>query len=174
MKLKVIVAVVVMAVAFYCAAAFAADAAKGTVGIINIQKILVESKSGKEAKAVFERELQSKSAMLASKEKNARAIEDELKTGAAKMKADVRKVKEEKLAEEIKDLRRMKQDMEEELKKKDNELTSGILKNVLELARKVGVERGYSLVLQAGPQMVYADKAIDITDEVLKRYDSGK
>ena len=174
MKLKVIVVGVVMAVAVYCAAAFAADGGKETVGVINIQKIIMESKSGKEAKAVFDKELEAKRALLTSKEKGAKAIEDDLKAGGAKMKAEARKTKENKLAEEIKDLRRMQQDMQEELKKKDNELTSGILKNVLEITKKVGDERGYSLVMQAGPQIVYINSSVDITDEVLKRYDSGK
>lgn len=172
MKFRTLIVAVVVAIAFYCASAFAADAS--SVGVINIQKIMMESKSGKEAKAAFEKELESKRAMLLSKEKGARAIEDDLKANGAKMTADARKSKEAKLAEEIKELRRVKQDMEDELKKKDNELTSGILKNVLALAQKVASERGYSLVLQAGPQIAYMSSAIDITGEVLKRYDSGK
>ena len=64
--------------------------------------------------------------------------------------------------------------MKDELKKKDNELTSKILKDVLDITKKVGGEKGYSLILQASQQIVYIDQAIDITDEVLKRYDSGK
>ena len=163
-----------MALAFYCAAALAQETGKGMVGVINIQKVIVESKAGKEAKSAFDKELESKRAMLASKEKSTRAIEDDLKANGAKLKADARKVKEGKLAEEIKDLRRMKQDMEDDLKKKDNELTSKILKDILEITKNVGDERGYSLIIQAGPQIVYLDKTVDVTDEVLKRYDSGK
>ena len=174
MKFKVIVAGLVMALAFYCAAAFAADGAKGTVGIINIQKILIESKSGKEAKAAFDKELEAKRAVLSAKEKVAIAIENDLKTNGAKMTADARKVKEGKLADEIKELRRVEQDTKDELKKKDNDLTSAILKDVLEITKKVGDERGYSLIMQASQQIVYIDNSIDITDEVLKRYDSGK
>ena len=174
MKLKVIVAGVVMALAFYCASAFAADANKGAVGVINIQKILIESKSGKEAKAAFDKELEAKRAVLTAKEKSAIAIENDIKANGAKMTADVRKVKEDKLAEEIKELKRLDQDAKDELKKKDNELTSGILKGILEITKKVGDERGYSLIMQASQQIVYLDSAIDITDEVLKRYDSGK
>ena len=174
MKLKVIVAGVIIALGFYCAAAFAADASKGTVGVINIQKIIVESKSGKEAKAAFDKDLEAKRVILVAKEKSARANEDDLKANIAKMKADVRKEKEEKLLEEIKDLRRMGQDIKEELAKKNKELISKILKDVVEITRKVSNERGYSLVLQAGPQVIYVDNSIDITDEVLKIYDSGK
>lgn len=173
MKLKVIVAVITLALAFSCASAFAADTGD-KIGLINIQKILIESKAGKEAKAVFEREVESKRSVLSNKEKSTRAIEEDLKATGAKLKADVRKIKEDKLADEIKDLRRMSQDMQEELKKKDAELTSKILKDIMDITRKVGEERGYSMVMQISPQIVYATKGNDITDEVLKRYDSGK
>jgi len=172
MKLKVIVVGVIVAVVFYCAAAFAAGGGKGPVGVINIQKIMTESKAGKEAKAIFEKEVEAKRATLLAREKSARAIEDDLKANGAKMKADARKVKEEKLAGEIKELRRMEQDMKEDLKKRDNELTSGLLKDILEVTRKVGDDRGYSMILQAGPQIVYLDNTVDVTDEVLKRYNS--
>lgn len=175
MRLKAIVAGLVMALMFYCAAAFAATpAGVDKVGVINMQKVMMESKAGKEAKANFDKELESKRAIWSGKEKSVRAAEEDLKTGGAKMKAGARKEKEGKLAEEIKELRRMKQDIEDELKKKDNELTSKILKDILEVTRKVGDERGYSLVIQAGPQVVYTNKTVDITDEVLKRYDSGR
>lgn len=173
MKLKVIVAVIALALAFSCTSAFAADTGD-RIGLINIQKILVESKAGKEAKAVFEREVESKRSVLSNKEKSTRAIEEDLKATGAKLKADARKIKEDKLADEIKELRRMSQDMQEELKKKDTELTSKILKDIMDITRKVGEERGYSMVMQISPQIVYATKGNDITDEVLKRYDSGK
>ena len=174
MKLKVIVVGVVMALAFYCTAAFAADGDYSKVGLINIQKILVESKSGKEAKAVYQKDLEAKRAALASKENTARALESELKSDSKKLKAADRKKKEDQLAVEIKELRRVEQDMKDELKKKDSELTSKILTDVLEITKKIGDERGYSIILQGGPQVVYMGKGVDITDEVLKKYDFGK
>jgi outer membrane protein len=172
MKLRSAILVTAIAVLFYCATAFAQ--AGGKVGVVNIQKVLIESKSGKEAKATFQKEVDAKQAALASREKTARSMEDDLKASGAKLKADARKAKEDRLADEIKELRRMKQDMEDELRKRDNELTSKILRDVLDIVKKVGDERGYSLVMQLSPQIVYANKSDDITDEVLKRYDSGR
>ena len=61
--------------------------------------------------------------------------------------------------------------MEDELKKKDAELTSKILKDVFGITKKMGEEKRYTLIMQAGPQVIYIDKTIDITDEVMKRYD---
>ena len=172
MKLRSAILVIAVAVLFYCATAFAQ--AGGKVGVVNIQKVLIESKSGKEAKETFQKEVDAKQAALASREKAARSMEDDLKASGAKLKADARKAKEDRLADEIKELRRMKQDMEDELRKRDNELTSKILRDVLDIVKKVGDERGYSLVMQLSPQIVYANKSDDITDEVLKRYDSGR
>jgi outer membrane protein len=174
MKLKVVVMSIIIALAFYCATAFAQASKSDKIGLINIQKIMMESKAGKEAKASFEKELEIKKATLSNKEKAARAIEEDLKANGAKMKADARRAKEDSFAEQIKDLRRAKQDIEEQPKKKDNDLTSGILRSVLEITKKVGEEGGYSMIMQVGPQVVYASKANDITDEVLRRYDSGK
>jgi len=174
MKTKIMVVALALAVMFSCSFVFAAGETGSKVGILNIQKVILESKAGKIAKIEFDKEFESKRIALAAKEKSARATEDELKTSGAKMKADARKMKEEKLAEDIKEFQRLKQDMEEELKKKDNELTSTILKDILDISKKVGDEGGYSLILQASPQIVYMNNAIDITDAVLKKYDSGK
>jgi len=174
MKLKVVVFALAIAVMFSCSSVFAAGETGSKVGIINIQKVILESKAGKIAKMEFDKAFEVKRTALAAKEKSARAIEDDIKANGAKMKAGVRKAKEGKLAEDIKEFQRLKQDMEEELKKKDSELTSTILKDILDISKKVGDERGYSLILQASPQIVYMASAIDITDEVLKKYDSRK
>ena len=172
MSYKIVLGVI--AISFLCYInAFAAKEAQpeGKIGLLNIQKVLAESKAGKEAKAVFEKELEGKRATLQAKEKDVRDMDTELRTGAAKLKSDVKKSKEEKLAAEMKELRRLGQDMEDELKKKDAELTSKILKDVFGITKKMGEEKRYTLIMQAGPQVIYIDKTTDITDEVMKRYD---
>lgn len=174
MKLKGMVFAAALVVIFFCGTVFAAGEAGSKIGIINLQKILMDSKAGKEAKAAFDKELELKRVEFTSKEKSARAVEDDLKANGAKMKADVRKAKEDKLAEDMKEMRRFSQDMEEELKKKDSELTSKIVADVLAITKKLGDEGNYSLILQAGQQVMYLNTTTDITDEVIRRYDSGK
>ena len=174
MKLKVAVLALALAFILSSASVFAAGETGSKVGVLNIQRVILESKAGKIAKIEFDKEFEVKRTALAAKEKSVRALESDLKASGAKMKADARKIKEEKMAEEIKDFQRLKQDMEEGLKKKDSELTSKILKDILDITKNIGTQGGYSLILQAGPQVVYMDNAVDITDEVLKKYDTGK
>lgn len=166
-------AVVAMFIIMFVAVSGIASAADGTkIGVINLQKILLNSKAGKDANASFQKEFEMKRNVLQNREKTAKSIEDDLKARGPKMKPAERAQKEESLAAEMKELRRLKTDMEEELKKTDARLTQEILKDVYEITKKLGEERGYNLIIQGSPQIVYIDNMTDITDEVLKRFDS--
>ena len=173
MKKIIVFAVALVSMIFFCSIGFCAgkDTQNSSkIGLVNLQKIMVESKAGKEARAAFEKEVEGKRATLAAKEKEVSDLEQELKV-AVKLSVNARKVKEEALAIEVKELGRLKQDLEEDLKKRDNELTANILKDIFEITQKVGQERQYTAIMQAGPYFIYADKTADVTDEVIKRYD---
>ncbi len=142
------------------------------IGIINVQKVVMESKAGKEAREAFERDLGNKRAVLRVKEEDLKKLEAALKEQAVKLTPEERRKKEEEFAQGLKELQRLKQDLEDELKKKDRDLSSSMLKEIFEVTQKVGQEKQFTIILQSGPQIIYRDKTIDITDEVLKRYDS--
>jgi outer membrane protein len=168
---KFIVLVSLAAFLFLPAAVFAAQ--DSNIAFINLPKIITESKAGKEAKASFTKDMESKRATLIEKENAVKVIEDDLKA-SVKAKPEVRKAKEDAFANEVKELGRLKQDMESELKKMDTELASKLVKDIFEIARKIGEDRGYTAILQASPQTVYISKASDITDEVIKIYDTRR
>jgi outer membrane protein len=140
----IVIAAVCLVAAFSSSAKPENSGAK--IGLINIQKIVMESKAGKEARSAFEIELGGKRSIL--------------------------QVREQEVAKEVKELQRLKQDLEDDLKRKDRELSSKMLKDIFEVTQKVGQEKQFTIIMQSGPQIIYRDKAIDITDEVLKRYDS--
>jgi len=142
------------------------------IGVINVQKIVRESKAGKDALATFEKDMQAKRATLKAREEAAQKLEAEIKAGADKMQQADRQAKEESFMKEVRDLRRFRQDLEEELKKIDAELTQKVTREIVDVTRAVAAEQRYTVILQAGPQVVYVDKSADITDEVIKRYDS--
>lgn len=164
----------VFAIGFIFLLSGVALAADSKIGIINIQKIIVESKAGKEAKASFQRERDAKQGTLSVKDKEVKQLEDELKNKGPKMKAEDRRKKEETFAAQLKDLARLKQDLEDDLKKKDMDLTTKVVKDIFEIVQKVGKDGKYTVILQAGPPVIYIDNTIDITNEVLRQYDQGK
>lgn len=143
------------------------------IGMIDTQKIMRESKAAKKARDILMKELEAKRAKYKSEEDQARKLEEELKRDAQGMPPETRKEKAEKLEREIKELGRLKSDLEEELRKKDAELTQKLLKDIYDIVKELSKKEKYTVILEKR-YVVTADDAIDITDKVIQRYDAAK
>lgn len=164
---------VALAVLFFMTQAVAVMGAPVKIGIIDVQKILLDSRAAKKARADFMKDMEAKRAQLMAKDKEIQALDEELKNSGNKLSADVRKQKAEKLAHDVKEFRRLDADMGEDLKKKDVELTRKILEEVRRIVQSFSKREKYTLILEKGA-VVTADDAIDITFRILKLYDAGK
>ena len=172
MKKILLISFIAAMALFFTASVFAATQPETSkIGIFDMQKIVRESKTGQQAKAVFERELEQKRNMLQEKEKSITVLEDNLKKDTT-LPAAKRKEKEEEFSRELKELKRLRADLEEELKKKDIELASGIIKRILEIARNIGAQEKYTLILQKGMDVIYIDKAVDLTPKITEKLDA--
>ena len=143
------------------------------IGLIDTQRIMLESKAAKQARNVFLKDLQKKRQVLKSKMEDVLAMEKKLKREAKDLSQAARKEIQETLAKEIKDLRRLRADLEEELKKKDLELTRKLLVEIREIVGDFSKERGYTVILEK-KSVVAADETIDITEKIIGLYDALK
>jgi len=150
-----------------------AYAAKVKIGLIDIQKIMRESKAAKNARDVFLKDRESKRALFREKQEKAQILQEELKKSGRDMSVSDRKQKADKLEREIKELRRLKSDLEEELKKKEEGLTRKLLKEVREVVQKFLKKEKYTVILEK-KAVAASDDAIDITEQIIKLYDSQK
>ncbi len=143
------------------------------IGVIDTGKIMRESKAAKSAQALFQKELEAKRAILTAKDKEIRLLDAELKNPDAKLTAEVRKIKADKLAQEVKDFKRMQTDLDEELKKRDTELTRKLVEEIRQVIRTLVKNENFTLILEKN-SLIHADDAINITDKVIRLYDSQK
>lgn len=151
------------------------DAETLNVGIVNLLKALNESESGKRAKTDLESLIKSKQASIEEKGKNIEKLRTELEKQAAIISPEAKKAKEEELERLIRDYQRIVADSQAEVKKKEGELTGEILKDLRETINKIAQEEGYTLILEYAEGLVlYANKSLDITDKVIKRYNESK
>lgn len=146
---------------------------KVKIGLIDAQKIMQESKAAKRAQAVFLKDREAKMAILMGRQEEVRSLEEELKKKGKNMPPSVRKEKTEQLAHEIKELRRLRSDLDEELKKKNVELKQKILQEIREIVEEFVKKEKYTVILEKR-WVVAADKAIDITDKIIRLYDAVK
>ncbi len=154
----------------YAGLLYAADL---KVGVIDIQKIMRESNAAKNARAVFLKDLEAKRNVFNAKQKEVQDLQEEIKNKIKDMSEALRIEKTEKLSKEAKELERLKADLEEELKKKDTELTRKILKEISDVVQEYRRKEKYSIIYEKQTLVSY-DEAIDITDKIIKLYDVVK
>ncbi|MBN2654706.1 MAG: OmpH family outer membrane protein [Nitrospirae bacterium] len=151
-------------------AAYAADM---KVGVVDVFKALNESEQGKKAKAELESLIKTKQSSLEDKGKSLEKMKADLDKQSSVISAEARKAKQDDFERQMRDYQRVASDAQAELKKKENDLTGGILKELREIILKVSAEGGYTLVLEKA-QALYATDNIDLTDKVIKAYDESK
>jgi outer membrane protein len=155
-----------------------ASAALGAEGVklgsVDIQKVLILSDAGKEAKE----QLAGKANKFEG-EKNAR--EEELKKMKAELERqtviladDARKAKEQNFMQKRKELDRFLKDAQEEIQAKNDELTNRIVDEVVKIIQEYGRKNGYTIVFVKNEGMLYVDEKADLTDEVLKAFNAAR
>ena len=156
------------------AIASAAGAAETKIASVDVQKILVLSEAGKEAKEQL--------ALKAGKYENEKnAKEEELK----KLKADLEKqsvllsesarnTKEKDYQQKLKEYQRFLKDAQDDLQAKNDEYTNKIVEDIVNVVQEYGRKNGYSFIFVKNDSMIYADDKADLTDEVLKLFNGAK
>jgi outer membrane protein len=158
-------------VAFISMNVFSAYAADLKIGIIDTQKIITDSEKILKYRADFTRELEEKKQEYAKKQAAAQALESELQTKGASMSPEVRRDKVDALQKEAKNLKRMQDDIESEMQAREAELSRKFLRQIKDLAVEYLEKEKFSLILEKN-SVVASDDAIDITNQIIKIYDS--
>ena len=151
-----------------------AQTANPRIAYIDLQKILVESDKGKEAKKSLGDEFEKLKKTLSQKQDELQKLKDSLEKQASTMSPDTRTDKEKQYQSKLKDYQRLQGDYEGELRQKEQELFQKILKELEEVVKGYGDSEKYTLILersQAG--ILYGAATIDVTDKVIALYNDS-
>ncbi|OGP81877.1 MAG: hypothetical protein A2Z08_03720 [Deltaproteobacteria bacterium RBG_16_54_11] len=143
------------------------------VGYFDMDRVLNESKRwAKERDAFVKRgtELQKNYEKKAAELK---ALKESLEKKAGMLSEQARREKEREFQQKVKDLDRLGQDADAELKQMNKESATKFNKSLMIVIKKLGQEEKYTLILETG-LVAYASKEIDITDRVIKTFDAAK
>lgn len=143
------------------------------IGIVDLQRVIAESKTVDNYRKKLGKDVEAKNSLLSDKQNAAAQIEEKLKKDGSKLQTGERNSLEEKLRREMKDLKRMKEDMEHDLKKADRELTEKSLKGINMIVEQIYEKENFSIIFEKNAAGVVKFKnALDITDKVIKAYDA--
>lgn len=139
------------------------------IGYVNMQRALNTCEAGKEAKKIITREVEKVQKIVGEKQKELEALKEDLGKRATVMSESARREKEADYQRKLRDVQRMQRDYEEELRRKDRQLTGKILKDLEGIIKKMGEEQKYTVILERNqPTIIYISTALDLTDEVIK------
>jgi outer membrane protein len=145
------------------------------IGHVDLVKALNESEAGKKAKTDLEFLIKTKQSTIDEKGKAIEKAKADIEKQASVLSPDARKAKEEELERLLRDYQRLVSDSQNEVKKKEGELTGEIIKELRAIVQKIGQEEGYTLILESAEgQILYATKDIDLTETVKKKFNESR
>ena len=145
------------------------------IGVVDIQRAVNESNAGKEAKKVMLKEVEKSQRLFAEKQKELQTIKEALDKQAPMLNPDVRANKEKDFQNKVREFQRWQEDTQNEINQKKMEMERNISVGLVKTIQKLGADEGYTMIMELNENIVlFAAKTIDITDRVIKIYDTQK
>jgi outer membrane protein len=154
-------------------AAPAAPASAARIGVLNVDRLVQESALGKEAFGRIKKIADLKKEDSDKLQKELREIEQKLQAQGQSLAEDRREALQKQYQEKAIAYKRFQDDANRELEQAQKKELAQLEQRVFPVINQVGKERGFTLIfnrMQSG--LVYADETVDITDEVIRRFNT--
>jgi Skp family chaperone for outer membrane proteins len=147
------------------------------VGYIDSARIFQEYATAKEAQTRFDHQVEGWRAEAAEKQKVVQQLRDEMRDQSPVLSAARRQEKEETLQHAVSDYERFIQDTwgpQGRAVRENEQATNQVLVQIRAAVEKVAADKGLFLVFDsASGFIVYADRTLDLTNEVLVELNTG-
>jgi len=145
------------------------------IAYVDVQRAVNDSNAGKDAKKVITKEVEKFQRLIADKQKELQTMKESFEKQALMLTQDARANKEKEYQNKLREFQRWGEDSQNEINQKRMEMERNISIGLLKVIQKVGADEGYTLILDKNENIVlFASKAIDVTDRVIKAYDAQK
>lgn len=148
-------------------------ATNARVGYIDTQRVMAKSAAGVTAREALERDKAAMQKQVDTLQSELAKLKDDLEKKGQLLSPEVRKEKQETMERKVRDLRRLADDFEKDLAKKDRELMVKFARDLQGVVQKLGKERGYTLIVDARAGLIYGAPEADLTEEIIKEFDAA-
>jgi outer membrane protein len=156
-------------------AAGSASAADVKIGYVDMQRALNNSEAGKEAKEQLAARLKKYQDEINGKQDELKKLKDKLEKQGMLLSETARAGKEKDYQQKLKEFQRFTKDAQDELQGKDEEFTRKILEEMEKVIKEYARTNGFTFIFAKNDSMMlYVDNKADVTDEVLKLFNTTK
>ncbi len=151
----------------FAVSSFAADA---RIGFLNIQKAVSSTKEWKSNFNKFKSDFTKEKKRIKIKEQKIKKMLENLNKQSFVLDPELKKKKEDAFRKEKIEFERYVQDQNAEFGKKEKEMTQKILLKMMDVIKKIGKEKKYTMILEQ-KVVLYHDKGNDLTSIATRAYD---
>jgi len=168
-------ALAILAAATVALATPAAQAKDPTIAIVDLQRVLQSVDDAKAAKKKLQGVLTKTQEALNVKQTDLKRLKDEYDSQSMLMTAEKKRAMEQKLQKGLVELQTFMMENQRSLAEAEAKETGKILQKIQGIVKVMAEKRGWSLVLvNAGSNVLYAAPKLDVTNEVIRAFDSRK
>ena len=145
------------------------------IAYIDIQRAINECNAGKDAKKAITKEVEKFQRLIADKQKELQTMKESLEKQVLMLTPEARANKEKEYQSKLREFQRWGEDTQNEMNQKRAEMERQISIALVKVIQKLGADEGYTLILEKNENIVlFASKAIDLTDRAIKAFDLQK
>jgi outer membrane protein len=144
------------------------------VAVIDVQKVLSTSSAGKVAYERLKKMQDERLEKARQMDEELRKLEGEVTTKRLSLSEDKIADMQKQIADKRVAMQRYAQDADREVQEARDKSLLDLNNKIMPVIDTIGKEMGFALIFNKFESgLIYASDAVDITDSVLKRFDSG-
>ncbi len=140
------------------------------IGVFEVQKVMRESKTFEGYRQDLVKQIEAKRKPLRDREESARLTEEKLRKEGEKLPVNERRTLEERLANDARDIRRLREDFEVEVRKLDTQLAQKALGMISGVIKNIAEKEGYTVIFErSAAGIAYFKDTVDITGKIIQQ-----
>ena len=153
------------------AAASSAPAAV-RIGVVDLQKVLIETEAGKKARESLNTFMKNRQAVIELEEKDLKRMEEDLIKQASVLSATAKKDREDHLRRRVMEFQQRANDLNREVQEKQKEVLEDFRDKAERMVGKIAQQMGLTMVMEKGrgAPTVYSDSSLDISAKVIEEF----
>jgi outer membrane protein len=174
-EMKKLLGTIIITAAFFVFQHNARAADQLRVGVLDIQRCIIESSEGKRISESLQKEIEAMKQRYNEAQQELTELQEEIEKQSLMLSLDAKESKQKEYNKKVRDLNYLAQDLNEEANKAEEDAKKRILMGLEMIVQGVATEQNLDLILEkSGSGVLFYTQALDITDQVIEEFNEAK
>lgn len=144
------------------------------LGFVDLRRALYETEDGRKARASLKKVFDQKQKELDEQQEEVKKAIEDLNKKRTLLPAETVRQKEAELQERVGKVQQTYMRHQQDLAGKEEEATQPIVERLQRIIGKIATAENFTMVLDKSAGVVYAKPHLDLTNEVIRRFNAGE